>query len=96
MNCIYSAQKQMGRPRKRQRADEADEPIDFARPQSEQASMLNGPPAVNEILDFGLFAPDLQDVDYTSSSTETGVVTPLQHNVDLTHPPGASQAEMIE
>ncbi|KAL6708517.1 hypothetical protein ACN47E_002780 [Coniothyrium glycines] len=78
MDCIYSLQKQMGRPRKRRReGEETDGPSELsAETQIEHINKFNEPLIAPELHEFGLVLPgDLQDYDYSSNFTDNGVVT---------------------
>lgn len=85
IECVYSPQKQMGRPKKRRRENEGHElqhasiDEDFSQRHSFDSS------AVMEQSDLDhISPPTLDDVGESSSSTEERLVTPTQHDVCLT------------
>lgn len=71
----------MGRPRKRRREGEADDPAETqAETENDHNSHLNDAHSMSGFHAFGLVSPpELQEYDYSSGSTENSVVTPLQH-----------------
>ncbi|KAF1840835.1 uncharacterized protein K460DRAFT_380614 [Cucurbitaria berberidis CBS 394.84] len=70
--CVYSPRKQMGRPRKRRRDGEADEP----------ATILNESPVISIFSDIGLISPP-HPHDANNSSGTTANVAPSQHDLSF-------------
>ncbi|KAF1939565.1 hypothetical protein EJ02DRAFT_513784 [Clathrospora elynae] len=78
IDCIYSPQKQMGRPRKRRRQGEADEPAELpAEEQNEHANILDPFSTISKFSEFGLIssAPPLPDACSSNGSAGLGAVT---------------------
>lgn len=78
----------MGRPRKRRRYSELlEEPA--VPPITEgdvHRNTLNDPSPTFSAPNFGFTPPpDLPNLDYSNSSTENGVATPIQHDGDFTN-----------
>ncbi|KAI5374667.1 hypothetical protein J4E82_006535 [Alternaria postmessia] len=86
IECVYSPQKQMGRPRKRMREDEADEPTEIpAVVRDEHVDVWNdfsGMPDFTD-LDSLLSPPLLQDVQSSDGSAGNEIITPQHHDLSL-------------
>ncbi|CAI9633704.1 unnamed protein product [Alternaria burnsii] len=86
IECVYSPQKQMGRPRKRMRGDEADEPTEIlAVVRDEHVEVWNdfsGMPDFTD-LDSLLSPPLLQDVQSSDGSAGNEIITPHHHDLSL-------------
>lgn len=75
----------MGRPRKRRREGEADEPAEQTTEiQINHPLTLDDLPALSDFSDFGLTSPpQLHDSNSSNVSTVNGTVTPLHHDLGL-------------
>ncbi|CAO2650422.1 Nn.00g017140.m01.CDS01 [Neocucurbitaria sp. VM-36] len=83
IECVYSPQKQMGRPRKRRRDGEADEPVELAaEEQIKSMTILNDFSDIPIFSDIGLISPPhLHDAN--SSNSTTADITPTHHDLGL-------------
>ncbi|KAL1792097.1 hypothetical protein ACET3X_009848 [Alternaria dauci] len=84
VECVYSPQKRMGRPRKRMREDEADEPTGLsAVVQDEHADVWNDFPGMSNFTDLNsLTSPSLlQDVQSSDGSAGNEIITPQPHEL---------------
>jgi hypothetical protein len=88
IDCVYSPQKQMGRPRKRRRDGEADEPTEeLVESRTEYTNILDDFPGMPNLADFGLISPPLlQDTHSSIDSAGFGAVTPVQLDLGHTNP----------
>ncbi|EMD91749.1 hypothetical protein COCC4DRAFT_30331 [Bipolaris maydis ATCC 48331] len=86
IGCVYSPQKQMGRPRKRRREGEAGESATFVQGRDENTAVLNSFSEMQNCSDFdGLISPPLlQDTYSSNESSGHEALTPGQF--DFTFP----------
>jgi hypothetical protein len=84
IDCVYSPQKQMGRPRKRRRDGEADEQTEqIAESRSGCGNILNDFQGIPDF-DFGLVSPpSLRETQSSNGSVGQGAITPA--HLDLYH-----------
>ncbi|XP_014554593.1 hypothetical protein COCVIDRAFT_17657 [Bipolaris victoriae FI3] len=102
IGCVYSPQKQMGRPRKKRREGEADESATFVQGPNENTNIMNSFSEMQNRSDFdGLNSPPLlQDTYSSNESSGHEALTPGQFDPSLSDqlgiPPGSNSASHLE
>ena len=91
MDCVYSLQKQMGRPRKRLRESEhvetADLPVEAPVEHSHSTHNFNDMPNFTSF-DSLISMPVLQDTQSSNGSSGHGAMTPAPYDFSLSDPFG--------
>ncbi|RAR07044.1 hypothetical protein DDE82_002986 [Stemphylium lycopersici] len=86
IDCVYSPQKQMGRPRKRRREGEADESAGLpVEAHDEYANVLNNYPEMPNFADFDsmISPPHMHNTHSSNESSGQGAITPGEFDFNL-------------